>query len=747
MKKFRKFISLLLTIIFLLSASPLISADVFAETVSGTAGDNITWSYDTETKVLSFTGSGAMDDYTFINRRKTPWIDYESDIKEIIIGDGITHTGGYCFYNYSSVESVTLPETMTDIGDSSFGYCKALTEINFPDSIISIGSSAFSGCSNLSDFSFPSSLKRIGSSAFRGTAITAVEIPLTLESLGANAFGGSALESYVSGPNIKNVQISNGSSLKELRYADDITVFEVYDYPFEELTLPDTVESFSLSGFNIKLKRLTLSNSIRKITQSGAGSLKNLEYFYIPKSVVWIDDYAIKASNTVYCYENTAAYDYVVANNIPYVSLGVADTDYSPLIEQFERYDDYDFSQYSQISVEHLTASYIADQAALEATTQAEVNAAWEDMEFRYNHLFKARGIVTGTRSGLSNPDDGCDWLLDIDKGLLIIDGYFWGVGIDWVSAPWLRYKPVIYDIIITDGSRFTNNGFYSGYPYYEPGVLETVTCYGTVYFMTQYLSSGVGPLTGSGSGYTIYCTEQSPTVIETAIASNRPYVIIDSNLKPQISIADYSSCSVNDEGRTIDGLSPMMTGEQVLADGVGGNGYTAEIETSSDYVGTGSTVILKSDDTGKVLDEYAFVLYGDLNGDGVYDGQDATLASAVSNGMLTEDDIGSPAIFAADCNHDGAVDDMDIAVMQQAGVLLAQIDQSKSGGELTTDSSYQDYVSLIDQTPDAEDATVEEPSDEPAEQSDTGFNLLTFLQTLVTRLVSYIKTLLSILK
>ena len=223
--------------------------------------------------------------------------------------------------------------------------------------------------------------------------------------------------------------------------------------------------------------------------------------------------------------------------------------------------------------------------------------------------------------------------------------------------------------------------------------------------------------------------------------------MIIDSDLNPKVSIADYSSCSVNDEGRTIDGLSPMMTDEQVLADGIGGNGYTAEIETSSDYVGTGSTVILKSEDNGKVLDEYAFVLYGDLNGDGVYDGQDATLASAVSNGMLTEDDIGSPAILAADCNHDGAVDDLDIAIMQQAGVLLTQIDQSKSGGELTTDSAYQEYVSLIDQTPDAEVAPVEEPADEPAEQSDTGFNILSFLEALMTRLVSYIKTLLSILK
>ena len=413
--------------------------------------------------------------------------------------------------------------------------------------------------------------------------------------------------------------------------------------------------------------------------------------------------------------------------------------DYSALIAQLDRYDDYDFSQYSQASVEHLTASYNAAQAALEATTQAEVNAAINDLIFRYDHLFKFRGVVTGNLGA-------CHWLVDADKGLLIIEGNLPSyMDVYTGTAPWKKYKGVIYDMIITDGSVLGNTGLY------HPNVglktvVETVTCYGTVTF--RYTDRNMNPFYGINSNnYTIYCTEKSTSVIRFANNLNKPYVIIDSDLKPKVSIADYSSCSVNDEGRTIDGLSPMMTDEQVLADGIGGNGYTAQIETASDYVGTGSTVVLKSDDTGKVLDEYAFVLYGDLNGDGVYDGQDATMAAAVSGKMLTEDDIGTPAILAADCNHDGAVDDLDIAIMQQAGVLLAQIDQSKSGGELTTDSVYQDYVSLIDQTPDAEDAPVEEPADEPAEQSDIGFNLLSFLEALVARLVTYIKILLSILK
>ena len=748
MKKFRKFISLLLTVIFLLSASPLISADVFAETITGTAGDSITWTYDDETNILSITGSGAMPDYS--RNTLAPWYSYSSTVTEIVVGEGITHIGNYCFDGYSLVVSVTLPETLIDIGVRSFANCTVLSEVNFPDSIISIGSSAFSNCSNLSDFSFPSSLKTIGNRAFYYTAIAEVEIPLTLESLGSEVFCNPSLEKFVSGSNIKNVNLGNCSSLKELRFADDITSFSATEYPFEELIIPGTVKYFSLSnavvvgyGSNPKLKRLILSEGITSIPKRRIDELQNLERLYLPKSVVNIESGAIDPSNTVYCYENTVAYFYAVENGNPIVSLGRVDTDYSELIAQLDRYDDYDFSQYSQASVEHLTASYIAAQAALISDSQAEVNAARDDLIFRYDHLFKFRGVVTGNYLK-SNPK--CHWLVDADKGLLIIEGRLPStMDVYTGTAPWRKYKGVIYDMIITDGSVLGNYGFYQGSGL-KP-VVETVTCYGTVTF--AHTDINMNPFVGMNSNnYTIYCTKESTSVIQFANNLNKPYVIIDSNLNPKVSIADYSSCSFNDIGRTIDGLSPMMTGEQVLADGVGGNGYTAQIETSSNYVGTGSTVILKSEDTGKVLDEYAFVLYGDLNGDGVYDGQDATMAAAVSGKMLTEDKIGTPAILAAECNHDGAVDDMEIAVLQQAGVLLAQIDQSKSGGELTTDSAYQDYVSLIDQTPDAqEDVTVEEPADEPSEQAETGFNILSFLEALMTRLVTYIKTLLSILK
>ena len=75
---------------------------------------------------------------------------------------------------------------------------------------------------------------------------------------------------------------------------------------------------------------------------------------------------------------------------------------------------------------------------------------------------------------------------------------------------------------------------------------------------------------------------------------------------------------------------------------------------------------------------------------------------------MLTEEQVGEAVCMAADCNHDGVIDQLDVELLQQAGALLAEVDQTKSEEELiTTSSAYVEYLNLIDQTIDTE-TTVE---------------------------------------
>lgn len=138
-------------------------------------------------------------------------------------------------------------------------------------------------------------------------------------------------------------------------------------------------------------------------------------------------------------------------------------------------------------------------------------------------------------------------------------------------------------------------------------------------------------------------------------------------------------------------------------------NGYASvNIQPTGKYLGTGSVVTLSYEGRTK---QYRTVTFGDINGDGWYDGQDASIALCIKNGMLSENDIGGAAYTAADCSHDGVIDEADIEILNQAGVLLADIDQSKSGDELETSSVYTEYLSLIDQNPVIDE---EEPEIDP---------------------------------
>ena len=128
---------------------------------SGSCGPNLKW-YLTDNGVLTISGKGKMNDYSFDNR--SPW--YKYDIKRIIIGDGVTTIGEFAFTNCSTLTSVTIPNSVTEIGEFAFNNCSALTSVTIPNSVTTIGDYAFSGCSSLTSVTIPNSVTTIGGWAF-----------------------------------------------------------------------------------------------------------------------------------------------------------------------------------------------------------------------------------------------------------------------------------------------------------------------------------------------------------------------------------------------------------------------------------------------------------------------------------------------------------------------------------------------------------------------------------------------------
>ena len=162
----------------------LCSIALHANVVTGTCGDNLTWSYDTETKALTIEGIGDM------SYNEVPWGQVKGDILSVSLPEGLTSIGWSAFSGCSSLTSITLPNSVTSIGFEAIGYCSSLTSVTLGNSVTSIGNDAFYGC-YLTSITIPNSVTSIGRYAFADCAQVTVECT-TPPTIGSGTFKSDA---------------------------------------------------------------------------------------------------------------------------------------------------------------------------------------------------------------------------------------------------------------------------------------------------------------------------------------------------------------------------------------------------------------------------------------------------------------------------------------------------------------------------------------------------------------------------
>lgn len=138
MSKFTRIISLILAAVLVFAAVPGSAAVEY----SGPCGENAYYEFDSETAVMTITGTGTITISSPFNgfvMRDTTFID---------IGEGLTGIGLNCFRSFSNTEHVSLPSTLRSISSYAFSYT-GLKDIEIPPNVKSLGDGCFEGCKKL----------------------------------------------------------------------------------------------------------------------------------------------------------------------------------------------------------------------------------------------------------------------------------------------------------------------------------------------------------------------------------------------------------------------------------------------------------------------------------------------------------------------------------------------------------------------------------------------------------------------
>ena len=135
----------------LLTAVLLLGSLAFGTVAAGNGnacGENLTWSYENGTLVIS--GTGDMYDYP----QGAPWDAYKGELRSLRLEGGVTRVGENAFLDCDALETLDLGTSLVEAGKGSFSSCDSLKTVDLPGSFRIFGEESFSHCHGLTEFHF-----------------------------------------------------------------------------------------------------------------------------------------------------------------------------------------------------------------------------------------------------------------------------------------------------------------------------------------------------------------------------------------------------------------------------------------------------------------------------------------------------------------------------------------------------------------------------------------------------------------
>lgn len=195
-------------------------------------------------------------------------------ITGVEIPDSVTLISDYAFQYCKSLTKIEIPGTVKKIGNwwgnvngQIFNGCSNLKEVILEEGIEEISGRAFDSCSKVKEWKLPKSLKRIGPWAFRNISVEEFNIPENVESIAAT---------FISSSNLSRINVDSNNkyftSVDGILFDKDST--RLIKYPENRdgnsYEVPNTVKTIDANAFISckNLQTIVIADSVEKIGDS-----------------------------------------------------------------------------------------------------------------------------------------------------------------------------------------------------------------------------------------------------------------------------------------------------------------------------------------------------------------------------------------------------------------------------------------------------------------------------------------------
>lgn len=681
----------------------------------GACGADLKWILYTNGE-LEITGTGDMN--IWASASNVPWYKYKDKITSVKISDGITSIGSYAFYGCLNISGVNLPDSITKIGTNAFFGCTGLTVIKLSQNLTNIDKAAFKGCLNLE-------VARCEMTYERWAKVIIQDDNQCLTD--AIVLGTVSEKPYIAAGKVND-------TITWYLYADNELCLtgegDVADY-----TSTSTAPWYDRRE---KINRIVVSDGITGIGKNAFAECNNIDNVYIYGYDVSIANSAFAECYdiNIHCYSGSSAHAYAKRNALTYTlidgqSAGVtvmngmviaySGTSSTPVIPAgTTAIGSYAFMNNPTITsivlpesvtdiytgafagCENLERIVIPESVTIIASTAFnDTDVIFACVENSYAHIY---AVEHGITCELTSPEKGIELT---SKNVYISVNGTAKLSVVVTSSS----KNVLWSSSDSSVASVDSNGIVTGN---KAGIVV----------VTATTSDGI---------YKDYCLVR----VVGITASYNTTTVVDPE-EGLIYGLDVGLDSLSDYVELVD------------------ESCTLEYDTLTGEIGTGTiTNVVRN---GEIVDCYTVVIFGDIDGNGWYDANDAFIVNMIASGLISADRLSEAERAAADCNHDGVINELDFELLINASVLLDNVNQAASQTELVANSVYLQYCSLIDQTageeinlvpvptPDKPQSEVEQNSNtenKPSDEIDFEViftTILDFIQKIFTFVFSLIK-------